>query len=295
MDTSFLCECWVTPLLSLVTLGGIYYLIWKNSKEKRGTKNLERLEEFEKLIREVGIVHNEGLEHIYESLKLKKTTLSKENIIYIIKDSTISFIESHSFFKSDENKELKEIVYENFRNTDTNDCLGYNIKNALQKKYLEYIDKTISMYDDVNVIIRVLDNIRHLDFKNFNMEDRYVVISSVEIAKASISYWNNNYYKWEKLLIADEENLQTKKEYDLKTEGVKNKRKEGWFKWKDVGRCDIKGAANGTISFGIKAAIIPSTGGLLALGATIAAGAISSSAVSAGEQLIDRFRTTRKK
>jgi 5-bromo-4-chloroindolyl phosphate hydrolysis protein len=260
----FLCECWVTTILSLAALIGIYYLLWKNIKNGH-SKKLERVEEFEKLMQEAGIVHNEGLEYVYEELEQRAESIG--DIISTIVSSTIRFIKCHPFFQSNlENAtELAEIMIEKLKNTDkSDDCLWNNGEDVSlsdsQKKHLKYKYSKISIYDDVNKIIKVLDTIKHLDFKNGNEEDRYIVIASVEIAKASSSYWEANSSKWKKLF---------------------NKFGEWFNKGKKVVISDIDGGILGAFQIGIM-------GDTNKVAANIALAALLSSAWSAGKQITSR-------
>jgi hypothetical protein len=97
------------------------------------------------------------------------------------------------------------------------------------------------------------------------MDDIYIVIVAVEMAKASMSYWYNNHAKWENLVSA-----------------------KGGFSWKDVGRADVTGVVNGAVTVGVISAV---TGppGWVAGGAGIVGAGLAGSVGEAVGQLWDRF------
>jgi len=270
MISTFSCEI-VAAILS-ASLFGFSFLLWKKSRRSK------KLERFEILLREVSKVHNRGLEFVFKKLENRVPIEEIEPIQSYIQE----FIKSEGFFKSKDS--AIEVVAKRFDKITENstDNIPFNIDKNINDQisdiqiYFHYIDDAISCFDDVEKINRVLDTFEYLDFKNIKEMDRYVVIASVKIAKGSMAYWNGNYEKWEQLI-------------DKRAEAPKKK----WFKWKEVGRDDIKGAVEGTVSYGINALLFGPSG-LAVAASSIAADAISSSAISAGKQLINRFKETRK-
>jgi len=149
-----------------------------------------------------------------------------------------------------------------------------------QRRYLTHIDNVIAVYD-VDKIYDELYEIREYVLTNGSEDDKHIVITAVEIAEESIMYWHEYYSEWEELRIKEEKEISETKDVD-------KQQNKNWFSWKKVVRDDIKGAVRGVVRGGVISAI---TGpALLTLSATtIAADAISSSAISAGEQLIDHL------
>lgn len=269
----------------LVAVAGIFYACEKDSKEpqafylcendSKGTQLDFSMKDFEKLMREGGVVHNEGLECVYN--QLLKTESSKD-FMFVSESATIDFIESHPFFQTDvENSSLAaNTMFNRLQNSNPErNNLWYdedeNLLSRSQKEWLTRIDEVINQNDDLGKIIYELDEIKSLVYKEGTQEDQYIVIVAVEVGKASLNYWYENYSKWEELV------------------GSNSKAGERWFSLKSVGKADIAGAVGGAAGGALAGAMV----GGIGAGPGAAAGAVSvgtaSSVANAAGQVLDRI------
>jgi len=231
-EYNFLCQCWIAFFLSLVALTGFYYLLRKNKREKNNflkilnylekiychlkdieygrSRRMERVDEFEEQMRKAGALHNDGLEYVYDELFTKAKSL--DDFQPIMKNAVESFIKNHPSFSQEAYSVLTDKMFARFNKSYIfadddlwNDDDENNFTNS-QKQYLALIDKVIASEYDVYNKISELDNIKSLAFKNSNEEDLYFVIAAIEIAKASICYWDKNFQKWIELRNKFEKN-----------------------------------------------------------------------------------------
>jgi hypothetical protein len=234
------------------------------------------MKNYEKLMQEGAIVHNETMEYVYNELLKAK---SVENFMSITEAATNNFVASHPFFQSDINgaSDMLNATFKKLKNAtkSTNDNLwnddDEDLLSADQKEWLMRVNDVIDKTNDIKKMDKELDNIKNLAIQNGNEEIQYVVIAAVEIAKASLSYWNENSSKWQKLSPNDFGS------------------KEGWFSWKAVGRDDVSGAIGGAVAGAVVGGMAGGAGAVPGAASGAVAGGIAGSAASAVGQVWDRF------
>jgi hypothetical protein len=191
---------------------------------------------------EIGVIHNQGLEYAFESLKAvhSKGVSSKEEYFNIIGESTVTFTEerfsdlspeqmnkvkttildarkslselTHSFKKGD-----PELYTEIIESADT--LMTENQKKFSDELFRLLLNKTSS----IKVIQNGLDSLENVIELTCSEIEKQILLSAISIARHSSNYWNDNYLKWEN-------ELNPSKSLNLEADPVN---------WKVVGAADV--------------------------------------------------------
>ncbi len=150
-------------------------------------------------------------------------------------------------------------------------------KSKLSKQQIELflqLDKILDNKNktDLQTILRQLEKLGRTAKSSLSKEEAQIILVTVEVAKNSCIYWEENMEKWIKILT-DKEIVKTKS--------------KSWFSWGDVGKADALGAAGGATYAAVVNAI-PGAGQAGYLG-SIAGGAAGNSTISALEQVWDHY------
>ncbi|GHV37498.1 hypothetical protein FACS1894178_9270 [Bacteroidia bacterium] len=234
-------------------------------KTNKTSKTDSDIQQFVKMAQEGATVHNEGLNYIYEKLL---ETVIQNDVMTVVEDLTIDFVESHPFFQSNINNAIvlakhgMEIIRQNRRDSDTKlwfEESEERLSNG-QKTWLLLINDAINQNDDIDQMINALDRIKENVLKEGNDEEIFTTVIAIETGKASMTYWYNHLNEWAR--FAPE--------------------MQRWS-WKQMFRVDLKGAIEGAISGAIVGAL---GGGLVgAASGALASGAVSGVVASAGNAI----------
>ena len=231
-----------------------------------------------------GNEHNKGLDYVYKELKTLKEKdeqnfKSTIDIYETVKNSTKDFLKNNSEIVSTSNVDFAlncandafnwiESIYNNSKDLSNSSEWYENVENSLspkQKELLSLINEAIDNQNlDLDATLLIMENVRNRANIELNENERYVIISAIEIGTNSMVYWSENIDEWANLFDNNKSI------------------KAGWFNWKAVGGADIKGGVAGAVSGGI-------TGGVAGAGTGALAGGLGASAGSVASQLWDHW------
>lgn len=176
-----------------------------------GTKKDQQLERLESKYKSVGIIHNNGLEHIYNGLKKTKIE-SRKKLYIVINNSGLDFLKQHYDTPILQKEALKSFSREftninsTLRTKKKNEMFNKNIysSNNLgsdQKAFLKKIIEVLKTNNDESVIKRKLEKINHeaADLFDSDAKLRPIVIATI-VGKASFDYWQDNLEKWKRIV-----------------------------------------------------------------------------------------------
>ncbi|MDR2511148.1 MAG: hypothetical protein LBC89_01525, partial [Bacteroidales bacterium] len=253
----------------LTTIALATAVIFVACKKQNKTPNTDSdVQQFVKMAQEGAIVHNEGLNYIYEKLL---ETVIQNDVMTVVEDLTIEFIESHPFFQSNINSAIIlakhgiEIIRQNRRDSDTKlwfEESEERLSNG-QKTWLLLINDAIDQNEDIDQLIKTLDQIKENVLKEGNDEEIFTTVIAIETGKETLRYWYNHLNEWARF-------------------APEMKR----WSWKQMARADLKGVIDGAIGGAIGGAL---AGGLAGAASGALAGAagygVASSASNAIGQL----------
>lgn len=136
----------------------------------------------------------------------------------------------------------------------------------IQKEYLNKIDIALNLDAELTVI--ELNKIEIDAQNNLSKEESLPILAGIEIGKASIAYWNENFTSWDEALNTSSGSAK-----------VKIQKATTKFSWNNLFASDIAGAIGGAVGAAVVNAI-PGAG-QVAYGGAILGGAAGSSATYA--------------
>lgn len=182
----------------------------------------------------VGIIHNEGLEYVYEKIKKKvledaKSSQSTLKSTAINEDTYVNLQNLCNLSVSDfcKNKFGREIeIMNNLKREKSTANNNYNsLLNSVQLKYIERIKKIINYnYSkrELKLLKERLDLLNYEASKELNSSDLEVIYCATSTAYHSYQYWMKYYKKWY-FAINFPEILKIYNEKELNNLRVKNK------------------------------------------------------------------------
>lgn len=212
---------------------------------------------------ELGTMHNQELEYYYTQLKgldnsAKKTMFQKKsNTLDKVNQIITNRIKSLGLTQNEENIGLA-IVNSHSKVLSTGK-VSYNLSSKYSHKIYEEYESQITsnqkqVLDELQQIIenhnatlnQMLESITELEMSassKLNEKELVVIYSVTAVAKASLTYWSNNYTKWKML----------KTNNILKTNTLKETapEKEKSYGWGDAAADDIAGGVGGAVAGGI--------------------------------------------
>ena len=248
---------------------------------------------------QVGDMHNEGLDHILETLKDQlnsqpngQSSEKSSRLYKSMKYGISTYVKEHSVnvknFDKHYNKLTKDIQqigkisnsYDLFGDLITNGGLSDN-----EIAYLNQLDDLIQTSSSINNLKQIISNANNHIINNFSSTKSDQVLAATSILISSTQYWNDNYDEWVAIITQIVNSDQSSNESYL------NKRKQlskqaRWEWLKRIGKEDVKGGIIG----GISGAII---GGTVTLGAATlpawGAGVITGSLIGSATECITQI------
>lgn len=124
-----------------------------------------------------------------------------------------------------------------------------------QISLLIQLDEALKNSDNnIETIFDRFDSVKELALSELSNEEAQVVLAGVEIGKASILYWSENFDEWKEVL----------REGDVSV--------KGWFDWSEPGGADVGGAVGGAVTAAVVNAV-PGAGQVAYGGAILGASA----------------------
>jgi len=189
-----------------------------NKEELVSSKDKHLLSSAE--IQEIGKVHNEALEYVFQTLPDVSDLKNKENN----EDIKVS-IKAHlneyyqTVFKNDDLNEIrnlsnqeidisfneKEQYYSKNKSghTSSMSLMIEENKENLSEEQIKYLKETELIFensDNIEDIIKGVDNLKVSVQNNLTKEEAQVILITLSIGENSAIYWNDNYLKWESKL-----------------------------------------------------------------------------------------------
>lgn len=245
-------------------------------------------------IQDIALKHNDALAYVLEGLKNKKATmdLNEENF------SDVVNIELHNYYKTiyvSQNDLLS--TADNFSQHGVSKYLKYSNSGALLKLNTELtpIESTVDEFGDylsanqISLLLQCdqalksaenniagtimeLDRIHKSAKENLTAEEAQVILIGVEIGKASLKYWDENFDQWQEVISpANSDQART----------------QGWFSGSELVGADVAGGVGAAVTTVIVNAA-PGAG-QIAYGTAILAGAAGTSAADAVIQVWNHF------
>lgn len=269
-------------ILATLTILGIVAFIacQKETNIIENTKQTLTVEDF----KFVGVEHNNGLDYIFDNLKLlnqndgNKSTIESIDITILIKKYASEYIESKNS-NSIVNFETKKGIDLIHRIKTENQLKFANSELNLYPDSLKanYSTGLIILLDELDIVMKnentdLLEAIRAIEkiennesIDNLSDMEKMIIFTSCSMAKSSLSYWNENYDKWKYLFG--------------------NNQKSWWPDWKEIGLSDAGGAVIGATHLAISgtgaAMLAGGPAGWTGIGLVVVGYGLEASAVSA--------------
>lgn len=237
-------------------------------------------------IHEIGVKHNEALAQVFVGFQEHKDHLKDRSKVKYVVSSELS-----SFFRENFNsinyksaseyssKETSKYFNKSEKFTISSDKNITPIEVTIRDNKEHLSETQISLLKEINNVLKmaasdletILEELDAIEEKTEELspEDAQVILVGIEVGKASVKYWNENFDDWQKALA----NSQTKEQ----TKAI------SWFSLTEVTGADVGGAVGGAVGAAVVNAI-PGAGQIGYAGA-IAGGAAAGSAASAVEQV----------
>lgn len=269
-------------ILAILTIFGIVAFLscQKETNTIENTKQTLTIEDF----KFVGEEHNNGLDYIFENLKLlnqnkgNKSTLENIELTILIKRFAIEFIESKNS-SSIVNLEARKgidlihrIKTEN-QSKSSNSALNLypdSLKANFSTGLIILLDELDLVMKNENInLIEAVESIEKIERKEsidkLSDMEKMIIFSTCSMAKSSLSYWNENYDKW-KILFG-------------------NNQKSWWPDWEEIALSDAGGAVIGATHLAISgtgaAMLAGGPAGWTGIGLVVVGYGLEASAVSA--------------
>lgn len=198
----------------------------------------------------MGQLHNEGLDFILNNLfdnctktKNEGLTIDACSLMAIVKESVIMFSEKNKLYPSiitkDGNFDM-DYIYSIIEQNGSNDNFFYFIDyvNCSQVQinfFLQIQEALNNPNNDIAACIQKITSIENEIAHNCNQSDYDLLLTATLIAKSSLRYWEDNFNKWAKVLVYQNEISKT----------------EDWAWFRDtiieMGKCDLLSGVIGCI------------------------------------------------
>jgi hypothetical protein len=224
---------------------------------------------------EIGALHNEGLEYVFNYLVKNQATTRAAN-------STVSI---YQLAETAENLFLKEKGI-NFADTKLlttrakatkSDAINLNIN---QKEYYDKLMAIMSNYSmNYTVTQTAIAELASEIQSNLSLKDAGPLLYGIGVAKYTCYYWHLNRNKW---AIEFGSNVMTRGKSK-----PKSKEESSSVDWKRLGKEDVKGAVSGAAGGAAAGALAGGAGALPGAGAGAVGGAVANSVLEAINQFWD--------
>ncbi len=221
------------------------------------------VQDFQELMSTAGAEHNRCLDYVYAHIVASDSNHLEERVRALANE----YVSGSDFFSGEIEKSLM-CLNGRFPDCDNSSNLWFDENDhylsGKQKQILRTIDSIIDGSDNLQIIKQQIQTFTATICYSGTDDEKYIAIVASEIAKASLSYWYENQYKWEMI-------------FDSQSKGK-------WINWKTVGKEDVKGAIVGATVVGAAASVTGPPG--WAAGATAVAGtAVGASLAEATDQI----------
>ena len=231
-------------------------------------------------IKNIGLMHNEGLDEVYKSLKIEfANNRTVDTCVLELTKKTVDSYLHDEYYNDCEKLRISLSCSEsacnlllNEQNEHPNTIWFAENETSLtnkEKELLSCIDIILGQPNiDLDDVLAEFEIIKERVSAECTYEEKLVMNSAISVGEASCIYWYNNLDDWCILIGGNS---------------------RGWFDWGDVSREDIAGAIDGAVGGAVAGSVAGGIGALPGAGAGAVGGGLAASATSAVMQIWDHY------